>query len=222
MTLQLKSDFVDYYDHCFDKKGPIFDRYAKNALTRADNLQLLINLGYNVPSHGIARNIVPHLIKLKDTSDLSFIVYLDEYSHCGKDKIKVSAELALEHFGEYFVVEYLQPDKRATSYRFLQVGKRSFGLVYSSNDEWRSNCGTEVNVRLVCHGDDKIHETIKDPIFAIDFIKVGEFLYALDFNSAPGIRSTGVDKEMKPREIFDEIHEAFHRSKKASNTPTPS
>lgn len=216
MALQLKTDFQDFYDHCFDKKGPVFDRYSKNALTRADNLAFLTDKGYNVPSHGIARNLVPHLIKLRETPDLHFVVYLDEYSHRGEDKIRVSAEMALEHFGEYFVVEFLQPDKQSTSYRYLQIGKKSFGLVYSSNDEWRSNCGTNVNVRLACHGDDAVHPSIKDPIFAIDFIKVGECLYALDFNSAPGIRHTGVEDEMKPREVYDEIHEAFHRSKKAN------
>jgi len=214
MGLKLKSDFVDYYDHQFDAKGDIYERFSSTASTRADDLKYLADLGWTTPFYGISRNVIPYVITELGTSALHFIVYLNEHAHRGEEKLKVTAEVALERFPDHFVVLYIRPDVPSKSYRFLQIGKKPFILIFKSNDEWRSNCG-DVEVRLMREGKDGYHPTIHRPMFAIDYIVANKSLIAVDFNTAPGLKQTGLENVMKPHEVYREIHEAYQAFKKA-------
>ena len=65
---------------------------------------------------------------------------------------------------------------------------------------------------------DGYHPSINLPLFAIDFV-VGQELYAIDFNVAPGIRGSGVEKLLTAKEVVESI-EAF-KWQESSTSITP-
>jgi hypothetical protein len=133
--LILKTDFYDYYDHWFDKvyypeeEYNIFERYSVLGMNRQEMLIYLQLNGYNVPKHGLVRD-------LDLQKEQKVVVYLDINSHRGMDKILCSFGEALRFYPVNYASEYLKvnDEEKGCSFRYLRIGEKNFSLCYQSDD----------------------------------------------------------------------------------------
>ena len=193
--IQLRSDFRDWYDFGFDRCGIVFERVASGGMPRREAFQYMAGLGLRVPRHGKVRDLVPVLLaEMPDdlrpyaaTHLIDCVVYLDERSHCGEGKIKLSADEAMVSYPDLLCSEHLPATASGNgrSLRYLQVGDRKWWIEYRSANDWRSNAG-EVTTTVLAEEAAGYHPNIDRPLFAIDFVPAADGLYAVDFNTAPG------------------------------------
>jgi hypothetical protein len=215
--VKIVSDFFDYYDHHFDGSSSeiTFSRMSRSGMARREMLEYLKSIGLKVPVFGRPDEV---LARLQRNSELPLdrsacvVVHLDENAHCGEGKIRIPLHNAIEQYPDSLAVEYIPtPDGQACTWRYLQIGDKGFWLRYSSQNDWRSNCG-DVTVLLLHQEKDGHHPWIKDPLFAVDFIK-GDSFYAIDFNVAPCIRGTGVENVLPAKDAAEAIKRAIRNRK---------
>jgi len=200
VNVKLHSDFHDYYDHHFDREGDIvFERMMRGGPSRSEAFKILQDIGCLVPPHGTPTNLVWRLaghlgISLDNSAfpSLNFVVYEDEQSHAGDGKLLLSAREAMILYPDKLVSLFIPQEMgKPVSWRYLQIGTKSFWMSYESNDLWRSNYegiyAGYVDIRFLAEQDAQ-YSTYKVPypIFAIDFVYNGT-LYAIDLNISPGI-----------------------------------
>lgn len=208
MKLQLRSDFIDYYDHYFDRNGIVFNRYSRNNISRLEMFNMMENWGLKVPEYGLCNKLSEN----NSISDNKVVVYLDQYAHQGEDKELLSLEKAcLKHpqkLGSIYIPTSDRIDGfKSISYRLLQVGIARFWILYCSPDDWRSNagnCSIEVLKTTRYYG----YTKVPYPLFAIDFVAQNK-LYAIDFNTSPGIKHTGIENIFKAEEVVNEIKKFY-------------
>lgn len=223
MKIHLKSDFRDYYDHAFcgswETPDAVFERLSTGGLARPAMLAALAEAGLRVPRHGPVRELVPQMkadwgdaeLAAQMAGILDVVVHVDERAHAGAGKVKLSWAEALAHYPEAFAVEFLPtvPGPGSVSLRHLRVGRRQFWLRYTSDDDWRSNCG-EGAVSLLCEEAPRPMEEVapqlrSSPLVAVDFLQIGSQIYAIDLNVAPGLAGTGIEEHLAPAEVLAEI-----------------
>lgn len=188
----------------------------------------LDNIGLSTPLHGSVEHLYPRILDRVFPHDPSMrslyakqvamvVVYTDPMAHCGEGKQLMPLADALDQYPNHYASEYVPSQKSGCglSLRYLRVGTRFFWLRYSS-DDWRSNCGTvqidvisELNPLLISDQVASLH-----PIFAIDFVPGGK-LFAVDFNIAPGLRGTGLENLIAPKDVYNEIENWFENSFKS-------
>jgi hypothetical protein len=230
MCIALKTDFLDYYDHQFS--GPLttprhtLHRMSSGSLPRDEMFPLLKKHGFTIPKCGLVKDIVPEMVKdycncshERLVELLEVVVYIDLLAHRGEGKLKLSLKDALSKYPDNFASEYLQPTRNGLglTYRLLRIGFKTVILEYFSNNDWRSNCG-EVDIEVL-DVRDRLKTNIpaflgEHPLLAVDLVAIGQKLFAIDINTAPGLRGTGLEKIMTSKEIYQEI-EAYIQEKEA-------
>ena len=209
--MQLKTDFRDWYDFAFDNKGPVLDRHSTGGLSRPAIMRFLGTAGFQVPRFGLSKNLVPLLfadIGLEqphpDIDPCDVVVHTDINLHCGEGKLLVPAGRALREYPDCFSVEYIRNDLRSgTSFRWLQVGEHSWWIRYWSAADWRSNVG-DGGYEIVSHSLRRPSSPLLcAPLFAIDFAPGDGDLYAIDYNSSPGLAP--LNGHITAAEIVDAI-----------------
>lgn len=223
----LKSDFRDYYDHWFTpsyQSPKVFlERYAKPVCCFKENVDSNLNINFKkreqlrlldtfemTPTHGIVKELPYTSFKL--------VVYLDEYAHCGEGKILIDSQEAREKYPDCYASFYIESKYgKAISKRLLQIGNRSWWLEYTNHEkDWRSNVGENIEIKIKGETDcfwvnnQRNSDLLKNyPIFAIDFVEsfCGEYLYAIDFNTSPGLLGTGIEEILYGNEVFKLIAE---------------
>ncbi len=219
--MKLVSDFHDFYDHCFDGHGPEFRRLTTEGPNKKDQFALLQAAGFLTPPHGKVKEVGGSYWEAENRSVRDVVVYEDLQAHCGQGKRvvrkcdyafdgNVSRLPTLHALGELFCSAYVasagphgywQPHGPSVSWRLLQIGPHRFWVEYRSTDDWRSNCGTTVCALIGAEKDVGLYPRLEGyKLFAIDFV-IGKHLYAIDFNVAPGLRGTGVEAMLRPREL---------------------
>lgn len=198
--IKLISNFLDYYDHWFDgyDSDIIFKRMSNDGMPRKEMLEYLKKIGLRVPKFGKAAQLKSKYV----------VVHLDQRLHCGEGKIKILLNDAIEQYPEHLAVEYIPHG--SVSLRYLQIGSKYFWLKYTSQDDWRSNCG-DVNIEILSNpgGErgyfdlDRQQKIFNHPLFAIDFIyqEQKNHLFAIDFNIAPGIKGTRIEDFLPAKEL---------------------
>lgn len=105
-------------------------------------------------------------------------------------------------------------------------------LSYESKGSWQSNHAEEVEVKVLSEtlnrdayareGEHDFSLLESYPIFAIDFVYslARRQLMAIDFNSAPGLKHTGMDQILGAKACFDLIHEFVLMQQVKQNFPT--
>ncbi|WP_144402114.1 hypothetical protein [Geoalkalibacter subterraneus] len=215
-TLQLKSDFRDWYDCAFDLQGQmVFERLSTAGMSRRQMFAFLQKLGLRTPRHGLVEDLVSALTH--DCEDwpkdlqrrfldqaVDVVIYHDEQAHCGEGKQKISAGKALDLYPDTYASEFIPSvaGRGSVSLRYLQVGQRRWWLRYWSQDDWRSNAG-EGDCEILCEEKPGRPHEINDPLFAVDFIRAGKKLYAIDFNIAPGLAP--LNGLLLPSEVVSQI-----------------
>lgn len=207
--MQLKSDFTDYYDECFDGKGLTFARFKKSRFSRKDCFDILENCGFTVPMHGVVADLVLLLFEEKQTENLKVVVYTNNYRHDKNSLVIIDGKEAYSRYGSYYGAEFLICDEpQATTYTYLKIGKKDFGLTLISNNEesYYSNQDGSHRVQISCCGEgSEYHPKIKHPVFSIDYIRSKGRLYAIDFTVAPCLRDLQIEVLMQAKEVYEEI-----------------
>jgi hypothetical protein len=197
MKLKLRSDFSDYYDHHFDREGQVFERMSRTGMDRLAMLDTLYHeMRLPVPTYGPAKHAIGDGAAAKGEM---WVVHQDPFAHRGEGKVVLAGSVIRERYDDdATVVRYIE-GARGRSLRHLQVGNRAWLLTYESANDWRSNCG-DVTIRVggTCHPMTRA----RWPLFAVDFVRDedGE-LYAVDLNTSPGLKGTGMEGELKPAEV---------------------
>jgi hypothetical protein len=210
MRLRLVSNWRDYYDHMFEVHGDDlvnFHRPMRTDMDKRAQLDLLIRVGQNVPHFGTLGAL---LEELQDDQD-RFVVYDDPLAHAGEGKRLLRRVEALQESPDLFATAYIPHESgRAISWRWLQVGDCPFLLEYVSDDAWRSNCGT-VEIRVLQASPVRsVVPLIPYPLWAIDYIPLnqGRTRIAVDFNTSPGLRGTGVEEFLTATEVVEALGRA--------------
>ena len=128
----------------------------------------------------------------------------------------MTLEEAYQQYPNYLCTQYLNTKKvfdYAVSYRHLQIGDRAFWIRYTSFNDWRSNCG-DGDIDLI---EERNIIPIKQPLFAIDFVKYNNNYYAIDFNIAPGIKGTGIEKIIPAKQVVELIKENSLKQQEVNN-----
>lgn len=218
MNLKLLSNFSDYMDHWYDLDAEYtLRRYSTDGLDRFGQLHLMERNGLTVPAYGTVKQLLmptatygsperrnPRLSKQAER----LVVYTDVKAHCAEGKLLLSLDKALKLHPDCLATEYIA-DCPGVSWRYLQIGMHNFWLECRSTEDWRSNYGEgswEVIGQGMGWGPKPF--CLKLPLFAIDFV-IGKELYAVDFNIAPGVRGTGVEKYLSPKQAVESIKEAY-------------
>lgn len=217
--MKLVSDFCEAYDYHFNNNGPIFRRVTTDGLNKPDQFTFLLNAGFSVPPHGLVEDVRNQWWGQEGIWVDNVVAYDDLNAHCGEGKTLLTRQTfhnlggrqdtgrELYRLCKLFCSAYLGKYthvRPSVSWRLLKIGPHTFWLEYRSFDDWRSNCG-DVDIQVI---DVKLnegpHSTIKLPLFAIDFV-IGKEMWAVDFNIAPGIRGTGVERYLSGKQIADAL-----------------
>ncbi len=206
MNVKLISDFIDYYDHWFDLTGYRYERLSITTFSRKQILNYLKHdLNLNVPIFGNTKKVYKYFKNKNNINidNIRVVVYLDYYSHRGIGKLRTYLKDAINKYPNRLCCEYIE-NTNSTSYRYLQIGNYCFWLKYKSDDSWKSNCGENINIKLLKYNNNNFYKIIKYPLFAIDFV-LGNQLYAVDFNISPGLKNTGIEDILSPKNVVLEI-----------------
>lgn len=215
---RLRSDFLDYYDHHFDAIADVtFERFSYAGMSRREMFLYLSSLGLCVPPYGTPQEVLDQRDDFtKQYPQLTeVVVYLDEKAHRGEAKIKVPVLQAIKEYPCHLAALHLQATMSGNglTWRYLQIGTKVFWLQYVSKNDWRSNCG-EVEIKILSQEKNGYHPHVNHPLFAIDFVPLEKTLYAVDFNIAPQVKGTGVEKVLSAAEAADEIKKLYSKPTK--------
>ncbi|BDB12868.1 hypothetical protein [Acidithiobacillus ferrooxidans] len=224
--IRIESDFRDYYDHAFcgawETPDFTYERMSTGGMSRPAMFVAFESVGLNTPRHGLVRDLIPELKKeyagYCEHLNLKVVVHTSEYAHAGEGKELLAYDQAMKKRRNAFAVEFIPTalgNNHATSYRYLRVGTRVFWMEYESQDDWRSNCG-DCSVKYLSESADTVTaEAVffrESPLLALDFLKVGQKMLAIDLNVAPGLRGTGIEKIMKPDGVYQEVQNWYRNT----------
>ena len=224
VTMQLDTDFRDYYDYAFPREGSkIFSRIANDrSMSKLDQFHLLQKLNLRTPMYGS-----PEILSANGLSnDDLVVVYTDDKAHCGEGKKLVDLGLALQDHPCCLCSQWINTSgnfDNSTSYRLLQIGDRAFWLRYEGIGGWMSNHCEDTNIYVETECKPINAEVLRHyPLLAIDFVfpvskpyedKVNLIDgYAIDFNSAPGMKWTGMDDILQPFEVYNLLADFVDRN----------
>lgn len=204
MKVKLRSDFTDYYDHWFDLEGVEYRRVGTDGPSRSEMFEILRGLGLMTPTHG--------RLGEQDLGHREVVVYLDERLHCGEGKTRLLYnDAVVRHPGKLFSL-FIPPG--GVSIRHLHIGRRCFELQYRSVEDWRSNVG---DGDCCVRGEIAVptyRSKVAEALFAIDFVPLlpTEQLFAVDFNIAPGMRGSGMERVLSAWEAAELIKDYLEDS----------
>ncbi len=216
--MKLTTDFRDYYDWAFDGTGHEFVRIAANAgPNKREQFRILENAGFKIPPVGPLDELAD-MYEWAEGRIRYVVAYTDETAHVGEgkelwsiNKWKSNPHMSgnRRHVEKWatFCSAFVE-GPRGVSWRRLQVGPHVFWIEYRSDDDWRSNCGAGDIELLECQMDAGYHPTIRLPLFAVDFVHGAKDMYAVDFNVAPGVSGSGVQRVLPAEDAVRAIEDA--------------
>lgn len=210
IKLSLKSDFRDYYDVWFDREDEtnnIFERYSNSGMNRLEMFQYLSWKKLDVVKNGYVYELYEENKVLNNIEKV--VVYHDINAHRSEGKELMTLEDAYEKYPDSLCSKYIQ--SFGTSYRWLQIGMWGFFLKYKNQDDWRNNVGNNVDIKLLSMDirDKYDKRYIKHPLYAVDFVLDKNAFWAIDFNIAPRVKGTGVEKILSGRQVVETIKDWY-------------
>lgn len=211
VKMHLHSDFHDYYDHWFARRGEEapyrFARYARTTVTKQMQLFALQMLGWRVPPYAMVRVLV------EKERPAAVVIYVDPCAHKGEGKILLSADEAMEYCPDEFASVYVgqwPPTERAISFRYLGIGDQYWQLKYEGHNDdgtWKSNNAPAVTISIMESSQPQLLRGWPAlPLWAIDYVYSSDMTnYAIDLNTAPQIKGTGIEGILTGRECYELI-----------------
>lgn len=214
MKLKLYSDFHDYVDFMFDREGKPFTRFSEDFLSKKNQFNLLEAARFQTPMNNYLYKLVNYNFQAE-----KYVVYTNPASHRGEGKIVLTREEIMLKFASgnyepllncYASIFIETNDEFPRTHRILNIGSRQFRINYSSDDSWRSNCG---NVKVEFNGEVTGNLKIPSPLegrglWAIDFVAN---IFAVDLNSAPSLKGTGIEDILSATEVVDLLKEFYEK-----------
>jgi hypothetical protein len=217
--MKLVSNFRDYYDYAFDGAGKTFTRTGGNVgPSKREQFLIMASAGFKVPPHGTVGEILDRWWFEENRWIRHVVAYEDPMAHCTEGK-RILSHVDFQHLGSlvtggteswrlsqlYASAFVGHPAVRpSVSWRRLQIGRHVFWLECVGDDSWMSNFG-EGSWKVIGQ-ESGLHRIIIEPLWAVDFV-LGKEMWAVDYNTAPGLRGTGVDNIMSGKEIVQAIEE---------------
>lgn len=225
MKIKLNSDYLDYYDFFFDLDGKEFYRRAAkpNGYSKPQQFDLLSSyFGYKVPPNATVREFYAQSVRTAKcynpayNSSEQLVVYLDNYAHAGNDKIvwsiagsMVELENGPNLYASLFLPTTEDPLNHSISYKYIKFGMHYALFKIECFNGWRTNSGN-LDIVLIKHGlEEDLQKLIWNPLYSIDMIRYNGEYYAVDLNTAPGMRGLGMHHEYAGQEIVDSIRRWF-------------
>lgn len=235
MRVTLITDYRDYYDHIFHAAGnATFRRMAHDrGMPKYRQFEILKRAEICTPPfHAIGSEQANKLYGPMD----NIVAYTDEYQHCGEGKELLPYGDAVNRFclpgliTPIYCTSWINTTgtyDEARSYRYLQIGAKAFWLRYEGKGGWMSNHAgdTEIYVEGDCEPIGH-HVLASYPMFAIDFVipvdrpipdrfeDVLDRGVAIDFNTAPGLKWTGIEDVLSAIDVYDLISD-WHKNNAA-------
>lgn len=222
--MKLESDFRDYYDYAFPSQGKVtFYRNANDrSMSKLDQFHLLQKLDLRTPMYGTPKVLYANGLG----NDELVVVYTDDKAHCGEGKEMVDLSLALENHPNTLCSQWINTASsfdESRSYRLLQIGDRAWWLKYEGQGGWMSNHCEETTIYIESECKPIDAEMLRPyPLFAIDFVYPVNTPYndeidlvngyAIDFNSAPGMKWTGINEILQPWDVYKLLSDFVSRN----------
>lgn len=198
----------------------VYVRHSEGGLSRPDMFGELRATKFVVPCFGTVYDVASVLTQQCGSlasAVCDVVVYHDLRAHCGEGKELLPLRQALLRYPDAFCSHFIpsMPGSGSVSLRHLRIGLRQFWLRYSSANDWRSNAG-DVKVEVLCEERPfkelpfSEREIYKHPIVAVDFVRAGSKLFAIDLNVAPGLRGTGIESQVEPVGVYDMVELFFN------------
>jgi hypothetical protein len=178
----LLTDYRDSYDIWFEDYGPTFKRMARESwsISRQDMFHFFEKVGLQTPKWGPCSSFLP---------DTKVVAYTDIFAHCGEGKDLIVAKDG----GDTLASEYVD-EEVGVCYRYFNLAGQGAWFLHKSFDSWKSNCGDgdlgKMPTRFHTQGIERALGTLKNPLYAIDFVERKKGLLAIDFNPAPRLSGT--------------------------------
>jgi hypothetical protein len=197
ISLNVKSDFTDFYDELSDKNSIVtYNRFLSNSMQRGKALKYLRSIGVNT-------------IEIKQVNtfireDSPIVVYTNPKGHNGTGKKLLNVDDAVKMYENYMASKYLDFTGGVTV-KFLQIGKRGFNLQFFK-DTKSLNIGRLIKINEIqCD----YNRLIGIPIYSIDYVSDGTRMVATDFNEVENLASLGMNNYISAEEVITEIRNAL-------------
>lgn len=196
-TIEIKSDFEDYYDSLSNAQSIIkYRRFLSESKQRGTALKILRSMGIKT-------------IDIKPVNQYSawdglIVVYTNPKGHNGTGKKIMTVDDAMMSYSQCAASKYYSVLDMWT--KFLQIGNRRFTIYFKKDSEISLNMGSIIEVKETKGG---YNPLIGLPIFSIDYITNGVEVIATDFNEVQDLRSIGMDRYLKGQEVVDQIADAL-------------
>lgn len=200
--MQLRSNFTDYYDWAFGKSGPVFHRMNDDTgPSKQRQFYIMQEAGFRIPAVGCVGNLMVNGFN-------KVVAYTDEKAHGGEGKMLLTFDEYWSVKSRLFASQFVGIP--GLSWRRLQVGPSVFWLEYKSSESWMSNVGDGSCEVIGVEMDTGFHPKIDLPLFAIDFA-IADEMYAIDFNVAPGVRGSGVERYLTGKQFVEKLEFAHEK-----------
>ena len=222
--MKLQSDFRDYYDFAFSKddKVTFFRNAGDRSMSKLDQFHLLQKLDLRTPMYGTPKILSANGLGRDDL----VVVYIYDKAHCGEGKTLIDLSLALQDHPCTLCSQWVNTTgsfDESRSYRLLQIGDRAWWLRYEGIGGWMSNHCEDTMIYIESECSAINAEVLRPyPLFSIDFMfpvntPYDDKLnlldgYAIDFNSAPGMKWTGIDEILQPWDVYNLISDYTDRN----------
>lgn len=197
VSIAIRSYYIDYYDHAFESNyfaEAVWNRVSNVPPYKRESFELLRSKGFPTPAFGTKMELI-HRGLNKDTK---VVAYYDPKGHCTHGKyLTTLGEVWYDNMECSVYIETQRPEHT----RVVHIGNRHAAYRMWSNDEWRSNTGTEIDMKRVFTYSS--HRGFDYPLFAVDYVAG----IAVDLNFCPGLGKTPIQDAFSPDEVYRLVQE---------------
>ena len=197
MSINIKSDFIDYYDTYISSlkadsnKEITYNRYRLYR-NKVEELSKLRELGIKTI------DIVP-VSNVYVPNNQMLVIYNDITKHDGSGKIVTSYSEANMMYKNK-LCSILSPQYDEYTYKYVQVGKRRFWVIIK-------NTGlVESYLYSIQELESKYNSLIRLPIFSIDYTFVGGEQIAVDFNTVQSLNKINLNRILDAKSVYNELN----------------
>lgn len=191
--LEIVSDFSDYYDYLSDESAVI--RYTRvRELNRQQGMCMVHRAGLPMAEVKKVREFT--------CFDTDLVVYLDDYKHGVDTKIRTNYLYAVARYPDKFAARFYRSIDGFT-YKLLGIGKTRLLIVIRNISELTT--GDVVDVKAL---ENKYEESIRIPMYSIDYVNTSSGMVAVDFNEVENLKNLGIDRFLKPGIVYSELYKA--------------